>query len=252
MTALLTTDQIVSYRERGWILLDGLLELSPDALRDAVDEVATWGDEGEWMNHYEMTDYGRQLARSENFTPFSPALFDLLRTGAVARVAGELLGEAALLYKEKINYKLIGGAGFSPHQDQPAYPYVTSVLSVMIAVDDSTVENGCLFVATARHQELLAQDERGCLAPEVVADLEWMPVELRAGQTLFFHSLTPHRSGPNLSTKNRRALYPTYNGISEGDLRDAYYATKKDIFAHSEASDRVQLSLIGDFEGRPA
>ena len=146
------------------------------------------------MNHYEMTDHGRQLARSENFTPFSPVLSDLLRSSAVAEIAGELLGEPALLYKEKINYKLVGGAGFAPHQDKPAYPFVDSVLSVMIAVDDSTIENGCLYVVSGEHHVQLDQDHRGCIAPDLVDDFVWSPVEMRAGQTLFFHALTPHRS----------------------------------------------------------
>jgi ectoine hydroxylase-related dioxygenase (phytanoyl-CoA dioxygenase family) len=200
-----------------------------------------------------MTDHGRQLARSENFTPFSPVLSQLLRASRVAEVASELLGEPALLYKEKINYKLVGGAGFSPHQDKPAYPFVESVLSVMIAVDDSTIENGCLYVVSGEHHRLLDQDHRGCIAPSLVDTFEWSPVELRAGQTLFFHALTPHRSGANLSTRHRRALFPTYNGLSEGDLREAYYLEKRRRFAEGhDDPERVQLSLIGDFEGRPA
>jgi ectoine hydroxylase-related dioxygenase (phytanoyl-CoA dioxygenase family) len=146
----------------------------------------------------------------------------------------------------------VGGAGFSPHQDQPAYPFVESVLSVMIAADDATVENGCLYVADGRHDRVLAQDDRGCLAADVVASLAWHPVELRAGATLFFHALTPHRSGPNRSDRDRRALYPTYNGASEGDLRAAYYEAKREAFLAPASEDRVRLSLIGDFEGRPA
>jgi len=85
----------------------------------------------------------------------------------------------------------------------------------------------------------------------VVSELEWRPVPLRAGQTLFFHALTPHRSGANRSARDRRALYPTYNGASEGDLREDYYAAKREAFATSPDDGRVRLSLIGDFEGRP-
>jgi Phytanoyl-CoA dioxygenase (PhyH) len=249
----LTDDELDHYRATGWLLLDGLLTLSATELQGAVAAVASWPDDGDWLHHREMTDAGPRLARTENFTPFSEPLFDLLRRGPIPDVAGQLLGEPALLYKEKINYKLVGGAGFSPHQDKPAYPFVDQVLSVMVAVDDATVENGCLFVVSGCHHELLAQDERGCITEAVTASLDWQPVELHAGQTLFFHALTPHRSGPNSSTADRRALYPTYNGVSEGDLRDAYYAAKRDAFASgADDTGRVRLSLIGDFEGRPA
>jgi hypothetical protein len=74
---------------------------------------------------------------------------------------------------------------------------------------------------------------------------------VRAGQTLWFHSRTPHRSGPNLSDRPRRALYPTYNAASEGDLRSAYYDAKRAAFAPAHVGERARVSLIGDFEGRP-
>jgi hypothetical protein len=248
----LSTDEHQSFSEQGWLLCTGLLDAGVDELQVEVDRIARLGDDGEWEHHYEGTDRGRRLARTENFTGSSPLLSRVLREGAVPDLAGQLLGEPAVLYKEKINYKSAGGAGFAPHQDKPAYPFVHTVLSVMIAVDDATVENGCLEVVSGRHHELLAQDDRGCVASDVVAELDWRPVELRAGDTLFFHALTPHRSGPNRSNRDRRALYPTYNGRSEGDLRDAYYVERRRALDGADGAARVQLSLIGDFEGRPA
>jgi hypothetical protein len=236
----------------GWLLLQGLLDVEVADLQDEVAAVASWEDDGPWLQHYEQTALGRRLARTENFTPYSTLLRGLLCEGSVPGIAGQLLGEDALLYKEKINYKAAGGAGFSPHQDKPAYPFVDQVLSVMIAVDDATVENGCLYVVSGHHHEPLEQDERGCIAATVVEQMDWEPVELEAGATLFFHALTPHRSGPNTSTRDRRALYPTYNGVSEGDLRATYYDEKRRAFEEGDEGDRVRLSLIGDFEGRPA
>ena len=248
----LTEDEVAAFHASGWVLVDGLLDVSVAELQDEVARVAAWPDDGEWEHHYERTDAGRRLARTENFTPFSPLLRTLLQDGALVEVAGQLLGEPALLYKEKINYKVAGGAGFSPHQDKPAYPFVDQVLSVMVAVDDATVENGCLEVVDACHQATLPQDERGCIAADVVAGLQWSPVELAAGETLFFHALTPHRSGANRSSRDRRALYPTYNGASEGDLRASYYDERRRRLAEGGDGERVRLSLIGDFEGRPA
>ena len=247
-----TADDVERFDADGWLLVTGLLDVDVAALQDEVARVAALGDDGEWEHHYELTDAGRRLARTENFTPCSPLLRALLCEGAIPAVASALLGEPALLYKEKINYKAAGGAGFSPHQDKPAYPFVDQVLSVMVAVDDATTENGCLEVVTGCHQAVLAQDDRGCIDETIVARLLWAPVELAAGDTLFFHALTPHRSGPNRSTRDRRALYPTYNGASEGDLREAYYAERRRLLDAADPSERVQLSLIGDFEGRPA
>ena len=58
------------------------------------------------------------------------------------------------------------------------------------------------------------------------------------------------RSGPNLSTVARRALYPTYNAASEGDMRADYYRRKRAAFDASPDREHVQVSLIGDFQGR--
>jgi ectoine hydroxylase-related dioxygenase (phytanoyl-CoA dioxygenase family) len=171
----------------------------------------------------------------------------------MVEVASALLGEPAVLYKDKINYKLAGGAGYSPHQDAPAYPFIDQHVSCMVAVDDATLENGCLEVVDGQHLEVLPQDELGCIRADVVAAMQWHAVELRAGETLWFHSRTPHRSGANRSARDRRALYPTYNAASEGDLREAYYREKAERFAAGggRTDGGVEVSLIGDFEGRP-
>jgi ectoine hydroxylase-related dioxygenase (phytanoyl-CoA dioxygenase family) len=122
----------------------------------------------------------------------------------------------------------------------------------MVAIDDATLDNGCLEVAEGQHREVLPMDDTGCIRADVVDALDWQPVEVRAGQTLWFHSRTPHRSGPNSSAVPRRALYPTYNALAEGDLRDAYYRQKlAELAAAADVPDRVPVSLIGDFQGRP-
>jgi len=242
------------FAETGWLLTQTLDAAGVAELRGWLDEIASWPDDGDgWMHHRELTDLGPQLCRSENLIPFHAGLRALLTTGPMLEVASALLGEPAVLYKEKVNYKLPGGAGYAPHQDAPAYPFIDNHVSCMVAVDDATVANGCLEVVTGAHHEVLPMDEKGCVHPDVVAELTWEPVPIPAGSTLWFHSRTPHRSGPNRSDHPRRALYPTYNALSEGDLRADYYAEKRTRFAAgrgSTAAGHAQVSLIGDFEGR--
>jgi len=109
-----------------------------------------------------------------------------------------------------------------------------------------------LEVAADCFAEVLPMNDRGCIAEAVVATLDWTPVEVRAGQVLWFHSRTPHRSGPNLTARDRRAIYPTYNAVAEGDLRDAYYVQKlREFRDNPHTAGTVQVSLINDFEGRP-
>ncbi|MGB6057474.1 MAG: phytanoyl-CoA dioxygenase family protein [Microthrixaceae bacterium] len=278
----LSREEVDHFTRTGWLLTETLDPRGVAELQQWADEIAAWPVAGEgWMQHYELTDRGERLCRSENLIPFHEGLRNLLTTGSMVEVASKLIGSRAVLYKEKINYKLAGGAGYSPHQDAPAYPFIDSHVSCMVAIDDSVVENGCLEVVSGHHQALLATDDTGCVRPDLVESFTWDPVEVRAGQTLWFHSLTPHRSGANLSESPRRALYPTYNALVEGDLREEYYRHKLAVFSEAagtgsgdsdsdsgsgsdsdsggreadgaggQGRETVRVSLIGDFQGRP-
>jgi hypothetical protein len=253
MTPFAPTDPEAArhFTRLGWVLTDELGASDVAAVREWVDEIASWPDVGgDWFHHRELTDTGPKLCRSENFTPRHAGMRTLL-VDRLAATASLLLGEPAVLYKEKINYKLVGGAGYSPHQDAPAYPFIDTHVSCMVAVDDATLDNGCLEVVDAMHAEVLPMDDRGCIDATTVSGMRWHAVPLHAGQTLWFHSRTPHRSGPNRSSHDRRALYPTYNARREGDLREAYYREKLAALRNRDDGARVAVSLIGDFEGRP-
>lgn len=217
-----------------------------------ADEVAAWPDGGGWLHHRELTDTGPALCRTENMVPHHAGLWSMLCSGVMVDVAGALLGEPAVLYKDKLNYKLPGGAGYSAHQDAPAYRFVDVHVSCMVAIDDAAEANGCLEVVSGAHDRLWPSDAAGCIRGDVVDSMAWQPLPVRAGDALWFHSRTPHRSGPNSSSRPRRALYPTYNARSEGDLREDYYRQRAaELAAASPAGDRVAVSLIGDFQGRP-
>jgi Phytanoyl-CoA dioxygenase (PhyH) len=252
---------VAHFERHGWV------HVRPDdrdvlgaRLQHWADEVAAWPDgdgfgDGGWLHYRELTDAGPALCRSENLVPHHAGLRTLLCEGALTDTAGALLGEPAVLYKDKLNYKLPGGAGYSPHQDAPAYRFVELHVSCMVAIDDATGSNGCLEVVSGAHDRLWPTDDTGCITAEVVESMQWELAAVEAGDTLWFHSRTPHRSGPNTSSKPRRALYPTYSALSEGDLRVAYYRQKAAELAAAAASstsgDRVPVSLIGDFQGRP-
>jgi hypothetical protein len=241
-----------AFRTRGWVVLDVLPRSTRALLAAWSDEVASLPEAMGVLQHRELTDDGPQLCRSEHFVEVHTALRDLLTAGPMLEVAGALLGEPAVLYKEKINHKLPGGAGYSAHQDAPAYPMITTHVSAMVAIDDADAGNGGLEVVSGCFDRVLPMDARGCVDRSVESTLTWEPVSVPAGTTLWFHSRTPHRSGPNRTARPRRALYPTYNAAREGDRRAEYYAAKAAAFASSPARGRARVSLIGDFEGRPA
>ena len=72
------------------------------------------------MHHREQTSLGDvQLSRTENFVPFHADMRRLLTEGTLIEAVGQLMGQPAVLYKEKINYKHPGGGGYAAHQDAP-------------------------------------------------------------------------------------------------------------------------------------
>jgi Phytanoyl-CoA dioxygenase (PhyH) len=90
---------------------------------------------------------------------------------AAARAAlGAALGVDVVDFKDKINYKQPGGAGFAAHQDMPAYPGVTQVVSVVVAIDECTTASGC-GVAAEDVCDLLPTDDRGVVTDEASSGL---------------------------------------------------------------------------------
>ncbi|CAF1035031.1 unnamed protein product [Adineta ricciae] len=190
---------------------------------------------GKWMQYFEVASEKKLICRTENFLDYFSDLDELIR-GKITDAVSELLGERAVLFKEKINFKLAGGAGFDAHQDAPAYVGFKHrfQLTVMIAADKSDKENGCLEVVRGEHKSGMLPHPGGVLEKKLVEKWEkenrWEAVEVEAGSLLFFGSLLPHRSGKNLSNRPRRAFYLTFNALSDGDCRHAYYADKREKF----------------------
>lgn len=161
----------------------------------------------------------------------------------------ELGGEPFVPFKDKLNAKLPGGGGYPPHQDIVAYRTFGPQfhLTAMIAVDEATVENGCLRVSedhdalASLHPECVDEfiggrpvfahsiggPEHGNMRSDIVERLTWNPVEMRPGDVLVFDSFVPHGSEPNRSRRSRRALFVTYSPARDGDLYEDYYAEKR-------------------------
>ena len=252
---MISADQHKQWQRDGVLKIPGFLNGDEStALRDWIEEISCWPpSKDRWMHHYEQTERGVVLTRSEYLVGFHDQLRALLTTGKLPDTIGALLGERALLYKEKVNYKYPGGGGYAAHQDAPAYEFVESHLTCSIAIDPSTIANGCLYFAPGKHHDgLMPMDTRGCIAAELAQTFSWQAFELMPGDALFFSSYAPHYSRPNTSREPRRSLYLTYNAAVEGDFREAYYKDKRKALADadSDSTGEHRISKIGHFEGK--
>lgn len=233
-TGPLTPEQVEDFRLRRYVVVPGLFGPAEMAqVRAWADEVGAWPETaGKWMMYFEQSSAEprrRLLNRIENVLPWHDG-FRALATGLKMQGAcAQLFGEPAVLFKDKINFKLPGGGGFEPHQDVQAgwSRYAGLHITALITIDRATVANGCLEMATNyRGQQLIGRDWEPLTAADL-AGTAFAPIEAEPGDAVFFDSFVPHRSAANLTAQPRRVLYYTYNAASEGDSLDRYYADKR-------------------------
>ncbi len=187
---------------------------------------------GRHMVYYEdsLTEPGRRVVqRIENFCPFHGGFDTMVRHGKLLTWASALLGQTAVLFKDKINFKMPGAPGFKAHQDQQAgwTKYAPLFLTALVTIDPATIENGCLEMVASRHREGLIGEEWSPLSED---GLELVAVPTAPGDVIFFDSFAPHASKPNLTGSPRRILYLTFNAAEYGDHRTEYFADKRAAF----------------------
>jgi hypothetical protein len=146
--------------------------------------------------------------------------------------AEAVVGESDLiLFTEKLNVKRARDGGhIILHQDfpywEPTTPVAHRIATAMLFVDDATVENGCLEVAPASHTsgkyEQRAADAFGSLEmdPDAFDHSRLAPLEVKAGAVVWFGAFLVHRSLPNRSDRDRRALLYSYQPAGYPHVRE--------------------------------
>ena len=182
---------------------------------------------------------------------------ELIREQLIPLCAEQIYRHTAqkvVLFKDKCNLKSPGGGAFSAHQDIPAYIDFGPKIHITAAVflDAATAENGALQMATnymnlegegvefidtpLGSYPLLATYQGGSNNGRIVQHLEdqlqWQAVYAQAGDIVLFNSYIPHRSAVNLSNATRRAFFFTFNLLTDGELYETYYQSKRADFGN--------------------
>jgi hypothetical protein len=124
------------------------------------------------------------------------------------------------VFSDKLNVKRPGGAPFPWHQEglywENGAEDLESLASTLTYLDESTKENGCLWVIPGSHKRgnLKGLSDRGVLGAlytdvELI-DGEAVPTELPAGSVLYFHRDLVHGSQTNRSDHSRRVFVVAY------------------------------------------
>ncbi len=234
--SVLNPQQIDSFQRDGFVLVRGLYASAE------IGEITHWTEEvaaqpevaGKQMMYFEtsQSDGSRILCRIENFVPYHEGFSQLITARKMLKAVSELFGEPAVLFKDKINFKLPGGDGFKEHQDVQAGwdEYAKIHLTAMIAIDETNEANGSLEMLAGKHKQGLLGKKWAPLTDQDTAGETYKAIHCQPGDAVFFDSFAPHRSAPNHTDQARRVLYITYNRLSEGDSRAAYYAAKRQSY----------------------
>lgn len=161
------------------------------------------------------------------FSQFSRAR-DIVHLVADLGIARALLLQGMYIFKQP----RIGGE-VTCHQDSTfLYTEPTNIAGFWFALEDATLENGCLWAIPGEHKLGLKsrwlRSVEGVMKFEVFDSNPWpedqlVPLEVRKGSLIVLHGLLPHKSLANRSTKSRHAytlhvisadcLYPENNWL---------------------------------------
>lgn len=169
----------------------------------------------------------------EPFAHLHPTFTRYIDHPAFVEPSAGLLGiPEVAIFTEKLNVKRahVGGS-YALHQD---YPYwidaaddAVNMVTVWVALDDATKENGALEVLPGSHRsgQVAGKDsempfERNEIDERTIDVDAMVSVEVPAGGAVFFGPFLVHRSAPNHSDADRRAVLYTYQAPGLRTQRD--------------------------------
>ena len=213
---VLTPEQARRYDEDGYFLFPRAFDAREVA--EAIAAIDPFEQQGErWLREQHGGRFMIAKADAITFTIHlvakSPALAAFSRHPVLAKICRDTLGPRPRLYWDQAVYKKPGNPEEFPWHQDNGYTYVEpqQYLTCWIALTDATVDNGCPWVVPGMHKLGTIAHEAKPLGWQCLRNPEnAVAVEAKAGDIVVFSSLTPHRTGPNLTNAVRKSYILQY------------------------------------------
>ncbi len=246
---MLTSDQVLHYHENGYIVPDYRL---PDKVLADI-----------------RSDHDRLVSRNPQFRNYCPNLLahDLrfltyARIPEILDMVEQTLGSDFALWNSSFFAKPAFGGQATPwHQDGEYWPLrPLATCTVWMAIDNATVDNGCLRLIPGSHRQRLLREHQINTSPDLTLNQELIATEfskdeavdltLEAGQISLHDVYLVHGSEENKSPNPRRGMtlrYMPTTSVFDRDLA-ARQAKEKKLLDHTQ---RTLFLMRGtDISGR--
>lgn len=228
--AFLSPEQRAAYVRDGYLLLEGFL--SPEEVRRTKEGIArvcaaraSMTKDADGFNLEKVNDdsmnpevaaKGAGVFRKIQGAVFHvPEVLDVFTAPKMIRCMEDIIGGKIYLHSSKVMFKPANGGAAKPwHQDAAYWRNVEpNQVTVWLALDDATEENGCIWAIPGSHRlGLIPHVARELQVEESRIDMsKAVAVPVKPGGLLIFHSLVLHMSKKNLSDKNRCAIICDYD-----------------------------------------
>jgi ectoine hydroxylase-related dioxygenase (phytanoyl-CoA dioxygenase family) len=273
------------YRENGYLVLENALsaaeidELRRETARLCRNDDGALGQVAPAGPGMADDDAMRRILCLHFPHKLSKIFYSALAQPGIVDVLTRVVGPNVKAMQSMLFMKAAGKPGQAWHQDEDYIPTRDrSLIGAWIALDDATVENGCLWV-------LPGSQKRGILWPQKFhfddrfdcaresynfpgSDSDGVPVEVKTGSVVFFNGYLLHRSLPNRAqTGFRRSLVNHYmsaesllpwiwemNGqekksVALTDSRDIVLVAGEDPYAYKGLADYHKAGIRPDGQG---
>ncbi len=209
----ITNEQARSFNQNGFFALADAID--PETVERVIAEIDPREAK---LEEFVRAQPGKRLMIAEadgitftvHLVRHSQLLRDFSASQVFADLCHDLIGPDVRLYWDQAVYKKPEYPKHFPWHQDNGYTFVEpqAYLTCWIALSDATVNNGCPWIIPGGHLRGTLKhraSETGYVCREEDGS-EALPVPVRAGSIVVFSSLTPHRTGPNV-TKDVRKTY---------------------------------------------